>query len=200
MSDSITQKITKRIKAKGRGTLFTPKDFLDLGSRDAVDKALSRLAQQDDIRRLARGLYDYPKMHPTFGPLTPSLDDIAKVLADSLGTDLQVSGAQAANILGLSTQVPAQNVYLTNGPTRQVNIGKQKLILKHAGTKVMAGSGKLAGAILQAIRYLGPDQVTQQTANQIKKKMSSSDKMALKKLARFAPDWARPTITGMIEA
>lgn len=200
MNDSITQLVIKRIKAKGRGTLFTPKDFLDLGGRDAVDKALSRLAQHGDIRRLTRGLYDYPKKHPSFGFLTPSLGDIAKVLAQGLGTDLQVSGAQAANMLGLSTQVPAQHTYLTNGPTRQISIGKQKLTLKHAGAKVMAGSGKLAGVILQAIRYLGPDQLTQQTADQLKKKMSSSDKLALKKLARFAPDWARPTITSMTQA
>lgn len=195
MQDSITQKIHKRIQAKGRGALFTPKGFLDLGGRDAVDKALSRLVQQNKIRRLTRGMYDYPKQHPVLGLLTPSPDDIAALRALQMGDTLQVTGAKAANLLGISTQVPAQNIYLTSGPARRIQVGKQQLLLRHAGTKVMAGAGQWAGVTLQAIRFMGAHHLNQDVIRRIQRKLPSSDKRALKKLAKFAPDWARPAIT-----
>lgn len=81
MSLNVQNKIVYRIRGKGRGWVFSPKHFLDLGSRDAVDKALSRLADAGVIRRFSRGLYDYPKISPQLGTLTPSADKIAKVLA-----------------------------------------------------------------------------------------------------------------------
>lgn len=103
-----TLKITQRIKAKGRGAIFAPSDFLDMGSRASVDQALSRLADQGMIRRLTRGLYDYPKISSRIGILSPSTDDVAKAIARKDNQVLQVSPAMAANQLGLSTQVPSK--------------------------------------------------------------------------------------------
>ena len=103
-----TLKITQSIKAKGRGAIFAPSDFLDMGSRASVDQALSRLADQGMIRRLTRGLYDYPKISSRIGILSPSTDDVAKAIARKDNQVLQVSPAMAANQLGLSTQVPSK--------------------------------------------------------------------------------------------
>ena len=110
--------ILKRVRARGRGSVFTPSDFLDLAGRAAIDQALSRLVKAGQLRRLARGLYDFPKMHPKLGPLSPAPDDVARALAQETGSKVQITGARAANALGLSAQVPAQSVYLTDGPPR----------------------------------------------------------------------------------
>lgn len=115
---TIQNTILDRIRRQGRGKVFTPKDFLDLGSRDAADQSLSRLAKAGEIQRLGRGLYHYPLINERLGiSLSPDLDEIAEALARQTGSKVVPSGAVAANRLGLSTQVPAKPVYLTDGRT-----------------------------------------------------------------------------------
>src|SRR5579859_6816774 len=109
----MVDQILSRVRRRGRGAVFTPKDFLDLGGRAAVDQALSRLAKAGGIRRLARGIYDFPRMSPRLGVLSPAPEAVAKAVAQQTDSAVQVTGAQAANALGLSMQVPAQPVYLT---------------------------------------------------------------------------------------
>src|SRR5271155_3041683 len=108
---SIDSRILATIHGRGRGSVFVPADFLDLGSREAVDVALHRLARKGTIRRLARGGYNFPKEHPVLGLLSPSANIVARALAGRDRTRLQPSGAYAANILGLSEQVPAKVVF-----------------------------------------------------------------------------------------
>lgn len=102
---------------------FTPSDFLDVAGA-AVDQALSHLVKSGKLRRLARGLYDYAKVHPKLGQLSPAPDDVARALARETGSKAQIAGAHAANALGLSTQVPAKSLYLTDGPSRRVVLGR----------------------------------------------------------------------------
>ena len=99
--DSVANSVLKRIRVHGRGWVFTPRDFLALGTRRAVDRALARLTQDKTIRRLAQGLYDYPRVHKKLGILAPNPDDVAAVLAAKTGSRVQISGARAANLLGL---------------------------------------------------------------------------------------------------
>ena len=120
---SITSRILKRIRAHGRGWVFGPSHFLDVASRRTVNVILSRLVQEKIIRRLAQGIYDYPRTHRKLGVLAPNPDDVASALAAKTNSRMQVSGARAANLLGLSDQVPAQLVYLTDGPSRRLKIG-----------------------------------------------------------------------------
>ena len=96
---SIDGQVTQRIAQKGAGAVFTPADFLDLGSRNAVDLALSRRARGGIIRKLARGLYDTPRIDTSLGPLAPSTDDVANALRDRDGARLQAAGARAAHLL-----------------------------------------------------------------------------------------------------
>jgi predicted transcriptional regulator of viral defense system len=98
-SASVPDRVMKRVRASGRGSVFTPRDFLDLSARAAVDQALSRLAKAGHLRRLARGLYDFPKLHPKLGALTPAPDDVAQALARETGSHLQIDGARAATHL-----------------------------------------------------------------------------------------------------
>ena len=189
-----TDRIWNRIKRKGRGGIFVPKDFLDLGSRASVDQTLSRLVDAVRIRRLARGLYDYPKQHSRFGDLSPSLDSIAQALARSTGGKAQVAGAHAANMLGLSSQVPAKAVYITDGPSRKVTVGNQVITFKHAAPRSLSGSGTTAGSVYQALRFLGPDGVMNDTIQSLRNTLSPEDKDQLLRLRPDMPAWMHPAV------
>src|SRR5271166_1502505 len=151
---SVDLKILYRIRGKGRGSVHVPGDFLDLGSRAAVDLALHRLTKKGTIRRLSRGVYDFPDQHPVLGPLSPSADTIAQALAGRDRTRLQPAGASAANALGLSEQVPAKAVFLTDGPSRIVKVGPMTIRLRRTTPRNMAAAGRLSGMVIQAFREL----------------------------------------------
>lgn len=186
--------IVKRVQGKGRGSVWTPKDFLDLGTRAAVDQALTRLVQKGVLQRLDRGVYSYPKVNPRLGTLTPSPDAVAKAVAKATGSKLQVSGARAANILGLSTQVPSKNVYLTDGPSRTVRVGRQTIQIRHGSPRQLYGAGTQAGVALQALRYLGPDGVDAKVVRKLGSQLDAKAKRILKRGAGQGPDWMRPVV------
>ncbi|ODV43430.1 hypothetical protein AWV79_17420 [Cupriavidus sp. UYMMa02A] len=187
-----------RARTAGRGGVFTPTDFLDVGGRAAIDQALSRLTRSGMLRRLARGLYDFPKVHPKLGPLSPAPDDVAQALARETGSQVQTR-ARAANVLGLTTQVPAKSTYLTNGPSRRVVLGKRVIDLRHASPKHLIAPGSAAGTVFQALRHVGPVRaadVVQVAAS----RLSASDKRTLASTAIQAPAWMRPTLISIATA
>jgi hypothetical protein len=188
-SQSIDNKLINRITGHGTGWVFTPADFSDLGSRDAVDSALRRYRQSGRIRQLARGLYDYPRIDPNLGTLTPSPDAIARALSGRDASRLQPSGAYAANLLGLSTQIPMKIVYLTDGPSRTVQIGKKQIILKQTTPRNMATAGRISGSIIQALRHLGRQHVDDDVIVQLDRRLDAGARKQLLKDSRFAPAW-----------
>jgi uncharacterized protein DUF6088 len=192
--NSIAAAILKRIRVRGRGWVFTPKDFLNLGSRHPVDLALARLARDKIIRRLTQGVYDYPRVHKKLGILAPNPDDVAAVLAAKTGSRVQVSGARAANLLGLTDQVPAQLVYLTDGPAHRVKIGAQTIQLKPARPSRFPGAGTPAGLAIQAIRAVGPSANKDFVVRQLSRALSANDKRQLAKLIKHAPGWSHKII------
>jgi hypothetical protein len=191
---SIDYKIKSRVYGSGRGSVFSPNDFLSLGSRHAVDKALSRLVAKGTLRRLARGLYDYPKTHPELGILLPSAETIANAVAGRHGIRLQPSGAYAANLLRLSEQVPMKVVFLTDGPSRKVKVGKQEIILKRTTPRNMATSGRTSGLVIQALRYLGKVHVTRDRVKHLRELLSAKDRQQLLKDLPLAPGWTHPLL------
>ena len=196
-ADSSDSKILRRIRSRQRGWVFTPDSFKDLGTRQAVDLALMRHRDSGLIRQLARGLYDYPKIDPQLGMLQPSTDDIASALAGRDATRLQPSGAYAANLLGLSTQVPMKVVYLTDGRTRTVQIGKRQIILKHTTPRNMATAGKTSGLVIQALRHLGRKNVDQQITARLDRRLDTDARKQLLKDIRYAPAWIADIIRGL---
>jgi hypothetical protein len=97
---NITKNIIARITTNQKGWVFSPKDFLDIGTRAAIDQVMSRLTKSGFIRKIARGIYDYPKTNPAIGALSPNIDDLAKIVANKTGDRIFHSGAMATNLLG----------------------------------------------------------------------------------------------------
>lgn len=186
---SIDNIIKNRIFGSGRGSLFTPTTFLDLGGRAAVDKALSRLAAAGTIRRLARGLYDYPKKHPVLGMLHPSPEDVVKALTQRDAVRLQPAGAYAANQLGLSEQVPAKIVFLTNGPSRTVKIGPMEITLRTTAPRNVAAAGRLSGLLIQAFRHLGRAYITPERIAHLRRTIPEAERAKILRDLRYAPAW-----------
>jgi hypothetical protein len=196
---SIDSKLLARVRGRGRGAVIVPSDFLDLGSRQAVDVALHRFAKKGVVRRLARGLYDYPKEHPVLGTLAPSVDAIARALAGRDRTRIQPAGAYAANLLGLSEQVPAKAEFLTDGPSRTVKVGKATIQLRRTTPRNMAAAGKLSGLVIQALRALGREHVTPERVEHLRRTIPAEKRRELLKDLALAPAWMRPSLQRIAE-
>lgn len=194
---SVPGQIMRRARAGGRGGVFTPQDFLDFGARTAVDQALSRLVKNGSLRRLARGLYDFPAVHPQLGPLAPAPDDVAQALVRETGSRLQIDGARAANALGLSTQVPAKHTYLTDGPSRRVVLGKRVITVRHASPKHLLAPGSVVGTVVQALRHVGPARAAD-VARIASDRLSAREKKTLAAAAVQAPAWMRHTLVSIV--
>jgi len=187
--NSIEHQILKSIDSLGHGAVFVPTDFLRFGSRQAVDIVLHRLVRKGTIRRLARGIYDFPKEHPKIGKLHPSPEKIAEALVSRDCTRIQPTGAYAANILGLSEQVPAKVVFLTDGPSRTIKIGTTTIQLRRTTPKNMTMAGRLSGLLVQALRELGKEHITPERIEHLKRTIPLNARQELLKDIRFAPEW-----------
>ena len=186
---SIDSRVLAAIRGRGRGAVFVSADFLGIGSREAVDVTLHRLARKGTIRRLARGVYDYPKPHPVLGLLAPSAEVVAKAMTGRDRTRLQPAGAYAANALGLSEQVPAKAVFLTDGPSRTVRIGPTTIQLRRTTARNMATAGRLSGLLIQALRELGEENVTPERMEHLMRIIPASQRRELLKDLPLAPAW-----------
>jgi hypothetical protein len=182
--------IVARIKRLGAGKAFSAKDFLDIASRGTIDVTLAGLTQRGKIRRIRRGLYDVPKINASLGgKLSPNIDEAAQAIARRQRWTIVPEGAWAANLLGLSTQVPSKIIYLTDGPNKEIEIGRRSIHFKHARPKAMAGpEGKLA-LVVQALRYLGKESVGTAEIEKLRATLSLHEKRRLLKETRFGADW-----------
>ncbi len=150
---SITDQIISRIKRRKPGWVFTPKDFLDVGSRAAIDQVLSRLVKQGMVQRVDRGIYYYPKHSKLLGALSPWPEKIA--IAMAAGDIIYPSGAVAANLLRLSTQVPAKSIYISNFTVRSRRVGGQTIVIKKARIPLLHNVNHKTNFMVQALSYLG---------------------------------------------
>ena len=150
---------------------------------------LFRLAKQQIILRLAKGLYDYPEEHEQLGLLSPSHDAVAEALARHDRIRVQPTGAYTANLLGLSDQVPAKVVYLTEGRARRVKFGNREIRLKQTTSQHMATARRISGTVIQALRYVGNDRLTAEHVRTLQRKLNAADKKCLRTDLIHAPAW-----------
>jgi hypothetical protein len=182
--------IVARIERLGSGKAFSAKDFLDIASRTTTDVTLASLTHAEKIRRIRRGLYDMPRVNMVLGgKLSPDIDESARAIARRQRWKIVPDGAWAANLLGLSTQVPSKIIYLTDGPNNEVPIGRRSIYFKHARPKAMAGlDGKFA-LVVQALRHLGKEAVGPQEIETLRAALTPAEKHKLVRDTRYGVDW-----------
>jgi hypothetical protein len=198
MSESIVTAIKNRIIEHGRGWCFTPKHFLDLDSDTGVRSALSRLQKTEMIRRLSQGLYDYPREHQVLGLLPPKAEEVAKAIAEKNGIQVQPTGAYAANLIGLSEQVPGRIVFLTNGPSKKITIGKQEIWFRTTTEKNMYASGTKVGLVIQAFKNLGKEHIDSVAQARARKFLFGISQDELTRDLKYAPQWIRSLIVNIM--
>jgi hypothetical protein len=189
--------IALRVRRSKPGAVFTPALFSSAGSRAAIDKALQRLVARGELRRLSRGLYDKPRQDELLGTLWPSVDAIVAALTGKDKLRLLPTGAYAANLLGLSDQVPARVEFLTDGTSRTVKAGPMQIVLKRTTPRQMAAAGRTSGLVIQALRSLGPDHLTPQRLNKLRRTIPADQRHALLDDLTLAPGWMQPTLRAL---
>lgn len=191
---SVAKSILEVIRGHSPGWVFTPASFKAIGSRSAVESALRRHKNNGKIRQLARGLYDYPRTDPHLGILAPSMDLIVSALEQRDAVRLQPSGAYAANLLGLSDQVPMKVVFLTDGLARKLQVGNRQILLKRTTPRNMATAGRISGIVIQALRWLGQRYVDDRVISILRNRLAANDKAQLLKDIPYAPIWIAQVI------
>lgn len=158
---SIDNKILSRIYGRGRGWAFTKTDFVAEFGEPNIHQALSTLSRAGKIRRACQGVYDYPRQSEILGQLSPDLDQVAHALARKFNWRIQPSGDTALNLLGISTQVPGRWSYLSDGPSREYQVGGQTIAFRHAALKDTGLNLYESSLLVQAIKALGKDRIDQ---------------------------------------
>jgi len=195
MTQSIEDKLVSRIYGNGRGWAFSQADFADLGSRSAIDLALHRREREGIIRRVIRGIYDYPRHSKALGgPVSPDIDQVAHALARKFAWRIQPNGATAQNLLGLSTQVPAQNVYLSDGPDRSYTVGKTVLAFEHTALKEAGFKLPESRLIVQALKAYGENRITRKIIAKIRKKFHGALRQRIVVDTKTATGWVYAAI------
>lgn len=195
MSKTTEDKILSRIYGNGRGHAFSQGDFADLGTRSAIDSGLHRLEKRGLIRRVIRGIYDYPRYSELLKqPVAPDLDQVARALARKFAWRIQPEGATAQNLLGLSTQVPAHLVYLSDGPNRTYQIGSQSIDFEHTALKEAAFRLPESGLIVQALRAFGEDRITSKVISRIREKFPPALRQKILLDTKTATGWVYAAI------
>jgi len=171
---SIEDKIVSRIYGRGRGWSFTPNDFVGEFARANIDKALSMLVKQGKIRRVCRGVYDYPKYSDLMQQyLSPDFDQVAQAWARKFNWRIQPTGDAALNLLGLSTQVPGRPMYLSDGPSRSYKIDSFTLEFKNAALKDVGFKYRESGLVVQALKALGRERITDGAIDSIRSQLDA---------------------------
>jgi hypothetical protein len=196
---SIDDKIIRSIRARSGASVFSTKDFLGFGKGPAVGQALARLVKAGRLRRVRRGLYDLPRSHPILDQTPTDPTAMVRALMKDSGAKWQFSGAYAANLLGLSEQVPAQIVIFTNGTPRRVALGKLTIAFRHAAPRNLLGSGRPAGLVIQALRHLKKVGLTPADVNQLRRRLNAVTKTDLASLSPNLPIWMQPLINRIVD-
>ena len=201
MEDSISQIIRERISRIEKGKLFSINDFENTNNDNLVTRTLSRLQNEGAIVRVATGIYMNPKK-TQFGILYPTIDQIAHKIAERDKAQIMPTGDTALNILGFSTQVPMNAVYITNGARRKVKVGNRNIIFKNAVQKNFQFKGKLLPLIIIALKELGENRVTDEIKDKITKLLSDSkaeERETIMHDLYLSPVWIKKLLSPIIK-
>ena len=182
--------IKNKIKALGQDGVFVAADFYGIAGRDAIRKTLSRLEEDNYIKRVMRGVYyktRYSKLLKE--DVIPSPRLVASAIARNNGWTIAPSGIMALNMTGLSTRVPAQLSYVTNGTPKTYHYDNFTIIFKRTSARDLERLSKKTAIVVQALKAIGKDKVTPKDLNQIRRYLSPEEKNKAVKEARYATSW-----------
>ena len=197
MQENIGKRIVNNIKKCGRGSIFFPNSFVSYGDIKSVSKSLERLTNDAVIIRLANGIYLYPKIDKELGlgVLYPSVEEVALQVAKRDKAHIAPTGAYAMNLLGLSTQVPMNVVFLTDGSPRKIKLGNNKIItFKHTVPKNLAFVSKTAQLATFALKEIGETNVNEEHLKQLQKVFSAINEKSIEADYKLMPAWIRKII------
>ena len=189
MDYTIENKILKKMKQNRRGKVFFAKDFAALGNYKACGKALERLANDEKIMRVSRGIYTIPKKSPLLGTLTPSIEDVVQAIIKRDNAKIIPTGLLAENLLGLSTQVPMKIVYLTDGSPRKLMIDKVPVIFKKTTPKNLASKGKISTLVIQALKSIRKERITDYEIEKVVAHLKRENPNYLAHDIKYTPQW-----------
>lgn len=190
----IASSIRLRLRRKNPGWVFTPRDFLDLGSPQAIGMTLLRLSRAGQIRRLSRGFYDVPRKHPVLGTLHPRPEAILEALGRSENSQFFENELHAANLLRLSDQVPARPVFLTTGRSRKLHVGGLEIELQHRSARKLTAPAPMSTRVMSALRGLGKEHATIERVKPVASLLNPADRKRLLRDLGLAPAWMRPQL------
>lgn len=186
----IEARIAEILQDTPKGSILFVDDFLDFGSPDSIKKALYRLTNEKNLLiRLAHGVYLYPKTDKELGTLYPSTEEIAKAIARRDKARIIPTGVYALNRLGLSTQVPMKIVYLTDGATRSIKIGKRTISFKRTSPRNLMTTGEISTLAIQALKEIGQENIDEQILKQLKIVLKKETQENILHDAKLAPAW-----------
>lgn len=191
MKLTIENKINNKIKKAGRGSLYFTNDFIAYGNSKAVSKALERLVDKGELKRVSRGVYTRPKTSKLIGEVMPSKEEIAKAIARRDKARIIPTGSYALNRLGLSAQVPVNAVFLTDGAARRIKLDYGMITFKRTTPKNLVTIGKISGLVIQALKEIGKGKVEAWEENKIIQLLKKDDNSKLKHDIKMAPEWIR---------
>ena len=188
------------LKRNRRGKIFFADEFRKFGTNEAVRQSLSRLCRSNFLIRLSAGIYLYPKIDSEIGVIYPSIENVAKTIAKREKTRMIPTGTYALNALGLSTQVPAKVVFLTDGTARVVKVGKRATIkFKRTVAKNLSYKGKISLLVISALKEIGKDKATAEQLQKIKEALQHEKRENIIYDTGLAPVWISNIILKLIE-
>jgi predicted transcriptional regulator of viral defense system len=196
MAQILSQEIRNRIRQRGKGNLYAVSDFADLNNDSTVTRVLSRLEKENVLLRLSQGIYLYPSYN-RYGVHKPSIDEIAITIAEKDKARIIPSGLTALNILGLSTQVPMNAVYLTNGTPREITVGNRKITFKKSAPRNFAYKSELFSLVVSAMKEIGEKNINDNFFSKIKEILAKENQEIIERDFLIAPQWIRKKLNGL---
>jgi hypothetical protein len=192
---TVSNKIEAVIKQTEKGKLVFISDFSEFGNYDTVRKSLQRLVSKGLITRISKGIYYIPKKDKILGILYPTAEEIGKAIAERDKARIIPTGAYAQHLLGLSTQIPMNVVYLTDGSARKIKIGNQTIVFKKTSPKNLSFESQLSSLLIQALKSKKEINLTETDKRRLKEIISKSNELEkIKKDIRIAPVWIRKIV------
>ena len=189
MTQSIENKVLEHLKYRQRGKIYFTNDFATLGTSESIRKSLSNLVKKDILIRLTQGIYLYPKIDKDLGVLYPSVDDVCRAIAKRDKARIEPTGIFALHSLGLSTQIPVNVVYLTDGIPRKIKYGNRTIKFKKTAPKNLAMKGKVSSLVITALKQIGKGNVSQEVELQLTKVLKKESVENVRHDAKLAPEW-----------